>query len=247
MGVGRVDKGWRIARWSLQYEGASPEDLEYYYRVGLCRRPSWIGGCCGHWTIPGHDFPFQILFLTNSLSTYRHDFEWKREECFMIRKPDPPVLVAVTKEPPGKLKTAAVQILDYNLNRFDIDDRKGLEIVILTALLTFHDLNDTYHNTPEGSSSSSIPQTQQQRKPSGDALPVVPPKPPIKMGKERIMEMHAFRGDVNEITVEEEGGVDDYAEFAAGLLDVSSSVPVACFGIERMCVLTFFFLVVKLG
>jgi hypothetical protein len=35
----------------------------------------------------------------------------------MLRKPDPPVLVAVTKEPPGRLKTTSVQILDYNLNR----------------------------------------------------------------------------------------------------------------------------------
>ena len=47
----------------------------------------------------------------------RHEFEWKREECFMVRKPDPPVLVAVTKEPAGRIKTATVQILDYNLNR----------------------------------------------------------------------------------------------------------------------------------
>jgi hypothetical protein len=50
-------------------------------------------------------------------SFFRHDFEWKREECFMLRKPDPPVLVAVTKEPPGRLKTTSIQILDYNLNR----------------------------------------------------------------------------------------------------------------------------------
>lgn len=35
----------------------------------------------------------------------------------MVRKPDPPVMVAVTKEPTGRLKTTAVQILDYNLNR----------------------------------------------------------------------------------------------------------------------------------
>lgn len=39
----------------------------------------------------------------------------------MIRKPDPPVLVAVTKEPTGKIKTSTVQILDYNLNRCDLD------------------------------------------------------------------------------------------------------------------------------
>jgi hypothetical protein len=47
----------------------------------------------------------------------RHEFEWKREECYMLRKPDPPVLVAVTKVTPGKFKTSSVQILDYNLNR----------------------------------------------------------------------------------------------------------------------------------
>ena len=48
---------------------------------------------------------------------HSHDFEWKREECYILRKPDPAVLVAVTKEPPGKIQTRAVQILDYNLNR----------------------------------------------------------------------------------------------------------------------------------
>jgi hypothetical protein len=46
-----------------------------------------------------------------------HEFEWKREECYLIRKPDPPVLVAITKEPSGKLKSSSIQILDYNLNR----------------------------------------------------------------------------------------------------------------------------------
>jgi len=49
---------------------------------------------------------------------YRHEFEWRREECFIVRKPDPPVLVAVTKEPPGRIKTSSVQLLDYNLQRY---------------------------------------------------------------------------------------------------------------------------------
>ena len=35
----------------------------------------------------------------------------------MIRKPDPPVIIAVTKDATGRLKTTSVQILDYNLNR----------------------------------------------------------------------------------------------------------------------------------
>ncbi len=39
----------------------------------------------------------------------------------MVRKPDPAVLVAQTKEPPGKLQTRNVQILDYNINRYVLD------------------------------------------------------------------------------------------------------------------------------
>lgn len=60
--------------------------------------------------------PLLGVICTN-VSVRRHDFEWKREECFILRKPDPPVLVAVTKEPPGRIKTTTVQLLDYNLNR----------------------------------------------------------------------------------------------------------------------------------
>ncbi|TFY61486.1 hypothetical protein EVG20_g7041 [Dentipellis fragilis] len=130
-----------------------------------------------------------------------HDFEWKREECYMLRKPDPAVLVALTKEPPGKLKTTAVQILDYNLNRFDIADRKGLEIVILTALLTFHDLNETYHVPADTSSASTAPG-----------------QPPAT-GVDRVAEIQAMRGEVNEITVEDECDVDDWAAYAANLLE----------------------------
>jgi hypothetical protein len=58
----------------------------------------------------------QPIMHTQSLHG-RHEFEWKREECFMIRKPDPPVMVVVTKEPPGRIKTVSVQILDYDFNR----------------------------------------------------------------------------------------------------------------------------------
>lgn len=59
---------------------------------------------------------WMIRYLHNH--SHRHEFEWKREECFMIRKPDPPVLIAVTKEPAGRIKTTSVQILDYNINRY---------------------------------------------------------------------------------------------------------------------------------
>ncbi|KAL4250494.1 hypothetical protein ABKN59_006971 [Abortiporus biennis] len=166
-----------------------------------------------------------------------HEFEWKREECFIIRKPDPAVLVAVTKEPPGRLKTSTVQILDYNLNRFDIDDRKGLEIVMLTALLTFGDSNEALHtpeptpvSTPSGSTISSTPSAPTSvpdtppllSLPSGPA-PMIPPKPAPKTGIERIAELHAIRtaqgeGEANEVEVSMEGTVDDYARYAEGLL-----------------------------
>ncbi|KAK0189161.1 hypothetical protein F5146DRAFT_1104489 [Armillaria mellea] len=139
------------------------------------------------------------------------DFEWKREECFMLRKPDPPVLVAITKEPAGRLKTSSIQILDYNLNRFDIDDRKGLEIVILTALLTFQDANDSYHASP---SSEGLVKTKSTPTPP----PPPPPKPPAKTGVDRVAEVQAIRGEINELTVEEEGDITDYAQYCSNLL-----------------------------
>ncbi|KAJ6593653.1 hypothetical protein B0H19DRAFT_1091407 [Mycena capillaripes] len=148
-----------------------------------------------------------------------HEFEWKREECYMLRKPDPPVLVAVTKEPPGRLKTTSIQILDYNLNRFDIDDRKGLEVIILTALMTFQDSNDVYH-TPEASS-SSVPRRGNSgnvpTSPTVGPAPAPPPKPPMKRGVDRIAEIQALRGQFNEVTVEAEGEVEDYAAYCANL------------------------------
>lgn len=159
----------------------------------------------------------------------QHEFEWKREECFMIRKPDPPVMVAVTKEPPGRIKTASIQILDYNLNRFDIDDRKGLEIVILTALLTFQDASDSYHEAPNDNNATSAATTSAlkgftemtaRKVSSGPTYspPVPPPKPGPKKGVERVAEIQASRGEVNEVLIVEECSPKDYARYCARML-----------------------------
>ncbi|KAI0259357.1 hypothetical protein BC834DRAFT_974329 [Gloeopeniophorella convolvens] len=148
-----------------------------------------------------------------SFTWEEHVFEWKREECYLIRKPDPAVLVAITKEPPGKLKTSAIQILDYNLNRFDIVDRKGLEITLLTALLTFQDSNAASHaptSPPEPVVLAPPPQ------PEGPP-PSPPPRPNPKTGVDRIAEMHALRYEPNEVTVNEEGSVEDYGQYAESL------------------------------
>ncbi|KAF8647714.1 hypothetical protein AX16_006550 [Volvariella volvacea WC 439] len=172
-----------------------------------------------------------------------HEFEWKREECYMLRKPDPPILVALTrdiKEQGRSHKTTSVQILDYNLNRFNIEDRKGLEIVMLTALLTFRDSNDdgpkesptTLNNVSTappisrqisdaaaaggaaGVASGSGPEILQP-----PTLPPLPPKPVMMSGADRIAEMQAMKGEINEVTVEEEGDVNDYAEYCCRLFE----------------------------
>ncbi|KAF8636371.1 hypothetical protein AX17_003556 [Amanita inopinata Kibby_2008] len=172
-----------------------------------------------------------------------HEFEWKREECYIVRKPDPPVLVAVTKEPTGRLKTMSVQVLDYNINRFDINDRKGLEIVILTALLTFQDYNEVHQARNESSSPKGLAKGKKSpgnlvnlatSSPSS-AIPVAsplanlppaieltppppPPKPAPKTGIDRIAEMQALRGEINEVVVEDQGTVRDYAQYCFNLL-----------------------------
>ncbi|KAF8347723.1 hypothetical protein F5887DRAFT_1258289 [Amanita rubescens] len=177
------------------------------------------------------------LFFRWSFKWEDHEFEWKREECYMIRKPDPPVMVAVAKEPPGKIKTTAVQILDYNLNRFDINDRKGLEITILTALLTFQDFNepissegtakgtkvpDAATTNPATTTAANIPAYTANTPVIELIPPPPPPKPARKTGVDRIAEIQALRDEVNEVMVEDEGAVPDYAQYCHILLQDDS-------------------------
>ena len=130
-------------------------------------------------------------------------------------------------------------ILTLVSSRFDIEDRKGLEIVLLTALMTFIDAKDADPSaslvsptaeTPSGSSSiarmmsaSVIPSTPSSN--GGvvaEAPPRPPPKPAPKTGLDRIAEMQAVGGgDYNEISVGEEGSVEDYAQYCSNLLSVS--------------------------
>jgi hypothetical protein len=112
-------------------------------------------------------------------------------------------------------------------NRFDIDDRKGLEIVILTALLTFQDANEALH-APEGSHESTPAVSRKASAPTphpvvltmDDRPPMPPPKPAPKTGIDRIAELQAIKGDYNEITIDDEGSVQDYAQYCSNLLQV---------------------------
>lgn len=97
--------------------------------------------------------------------------------------------------------------------RFDITDRKGLEIVLLTALFTFSDLNESHHAPSEGK--PGLPRR------ASPGAPPVPPKPEPRVGVERIAEMQAYKGEVNELVVEDEGEVEDYAGHGWNLLQVN--------------------------
>ena len=122
-------------------------------------------------------------------------------------------------------------------DRFEINDRKGLEIVVLTALLTFQDTNEAQHNSDHASllpSSSSplnrgpSPAPVARTLPSGDMPPRPPPKPAPKTGVDGIAEMQAMKGEYNEIIISDEGEVHDYAEYCNNLLQVCVYCGLVC-------------------
>ena len=98
------------------------------------------------------------------------------------------------------------------MGRFDIADRKGLEIALLTTLLTIQDMAAA-NNAPADPVVLAPPVQP-------EAPPSPPPRPAPKTGINRIAEMHALRYEPNEVTVNEEGSIEDYGEYAEGLLAV---------------------------
>lgn len=48
----------------------------------------------------------------------------------------------------------------------------------------------------------------------------MPPRPEPRVGVERIAEMQAYKGEVNELVVEDEGEIEDYAGHGWNLLKV---------------------------
>ncbi|KAF5336110.1 hypothetical protein D9611_006397 [Ephemerocybe angulata] len=100
--------------------------------------------------------------------------------------------------------------------------------------MTFHDSKDASPDTvsspvtEQPSTPLSTPLANLSRRISsipGVAIgteslpPPTPPKPAPKTGLDRVAEMQALKGeDYNEITVEEEGSVDDYAQYCNTLL-----------------------------
>ncbi|KAG8827267.1 hypothetical protein FRB91_009764 [Serendipita sp. 411] len=140
-----------------------------------------------------------------------HTFEWRRESCYLIRKPDPPVQVAVTREPAGRIKTSQVQLLDYNLNRFDIDDRKGLEIIMLAALLSFQDHSEALRSNT--SASVSVPPSRH----NSDG-PVAPPTPSKSTSDGISATQTIHKSHENDVFVGDDGSIEGYANHCVQLL-----------------------------
>ena len=72
------------------------------------------------------------------------------------------------------------------------------------------------NNSPSAESSVTVPSLHVQP----EAAPPLPPRPAPKTGVDRVAEMHAIRYEPNEVTVDGEGSVENYGEYAEGLLAV---------------------------
>jgi len=105
-------------------------------------------------------------------------------------------------------------------DRFDVDDRKGLEIVILTALLTFSDAHEVSNSPEPTSPSKPMSRVASVLHKTNDLPPPTPPKPAPRTGVERIVEMQAVKGEYNEIIISDEGSVGEYAQYCNKLLQV---------------------------
>lgn len=88
----------------------------------------------------------------DATSQHAEEFSWKREGgpsrgsstqsayvCEVIRKPDPNVLAAQYRPPVTKGKPGTLQLMDYNINRLDLQDKKGLEVALVMTLSTLLD------------------------------------------------------------------------------------------------------------
>ncbi|KAK0546155.1 hypothetical protein OC846_005394 [Tilletia horrida] len=84
---------------------------------------------------------------------------WKKEgsgigkasyQAAVLRSPDPPIVVGAF-QPATKRTPAIVQIYDHNFHRLEVVDPRGLEIVMLTTLMTLIDAEYDEANKAPGS------------------------------------------------------------------------------------------------
>jgi hypothetical protein len=137
--------------------------------------------------------PDESVIFEKKSSFLRQDWRWTwQEQEYLIRRdgraliveafrqPDPEIDIA-RYTPATKSRAAFLQVLDYNVQRLEVADRRGLEVLILTAICTLLDLeSDEKHKddplnytnnllSPPAPSSSA-----QSRTPSHTPIPAAP-------------------------------------------------------------------------
>ena len=100
----------------------------------------------------------------------------------------------------------------------------------MTALLTFQDANEQYHTPREDSTPVNTPVSSVTVPDKG---PPPPPKPAPRTGVARIAEMQMLSGEYNEINVEDEGGVEEYAQYCLNLLQVLDQFRISFFSCQN--------------
>ncbi|PWN44727.1 hypothetical protein IE81DRAFT_321049 [Ceraceosorus guamensis] len=109
------------------------------------------------WIWQGETFSMRRETALGSPSSYM---------CQVVRKPDPPVAVCRYR-PASKSRAGQIELYDYNLTRLEVQDRKGLEILLLSLLLSLLDAETDDNNPrpagvpfnpPEGAIESGRPQ-----------------------------------------------------------------------------------------
>jgi hypothetical protein len=97
--------------------------------------------------------PEESVIFERKEKLFRQDWRWTwQDQEYLIRRdghmyiveavrlPDPEIDIA-RYTPATKSRSAFLQILDYNIQRLEIADRRGLEVLILMAVCTLLDLD----------------------------------------------------------------------------------------------------------
>ncbi|BEJ16841.1 hypothetical protein CspHIS471_0602420 [Cutaneotrichosporon sp. HIS471] len=176
---------------------------------------------------PDEDITFEFTGKLGFEWTFQFEgnkYMWKRAggiaskdlACYMDRRGDPSVDVALGRVSGRDRKPAHMSILHYNIERFipnDIKDLRGLETLLVLTFTALIDSGDSASSRQSsGSSSSSAPrpvQNNSQNKPLPPGPPTTTPTPPPEV----------YNEDANEVVVGVTTDLDSHIDRAIALLE----------------------------
>ncbi|BEI86004.1 hypothetical protein CcaverHIS002_0602910 [Cutaneotrichosporon cavernicola] len=173
---------------------------------------------------PDEDITFEFTGKLGFEWTFQFEgnkYMWKRSggiaskdlACFMDRRRDPSVDVALGRVSGRDRKPAHMSILHYNIERFipnDIKDLRGLETLLVLTFTALVDSGDMSSRQSSGSSSASRPQqNNSQNKPLPPGPSTATPNPPPEV----------YHEDANEVVVGVLTDLDSHIDRAISLLE----------------------------